>query len=328
MTHQLYIAKNNEWTRFGRPSVANDAFVEGWGLPAFQDEFETPGAPNPAKWNVRDRSTFGLLNDASIIEDTQCVVNATGQVEIRGEWLASGLRENTTTGPQGNPTLRAMKTGYMEHRLAGGGTIYEQRYGMWQYKVKIPMAPDVSLGTLGAVWLRNSKTGEIDMTEGWGSGPTTAAKPGWYPAQPKPNAGRTAFTIHQSTSGGGTKEAWTQSGPVYDEWVEYRFIYTPNRFEFYRKRASDSDWVAQFLITPTSFFMLPGTFSGATPSSQSYFAKFWTDTAAYDAPWHLRMNLHIGPSVDFWGVPEPLHEEWTANPVMQVEYVRIYPYVP
>jgi putative cell wall-binding protein len=301
-----------------------DGYVDGWGYPTWQDEFGTDGTPDPESWNVRDRSTFGLLNDATIIRSSQTRVED-GKVVIRGEWMPESDWQYTSTGPQGNPTLRAMKTGYLEHRLSSGSdTIYSQRWGMWQYKVKMPMKPDSSLGTLGAVWLRNAKSGEIDLTEGWGSGPKAAAKEGWYPAQPKPNAGKTAFTVHSNTMGGGTKEAWTQPDPVYDEWVEYRFIYTPDEFSFYRKREGETEWVEQFHLTPTSWRMLPGTLAGPTPTTQDHFAKLWTDTAAYDSPWHIRMNLHIGPSTKYWGVPDPANPQWTDNPVMEVDYVRIY----
>ena len=306
------------------------AYIPGWGLPTFRDEFDTPGAPDPAKWNVRDRSGFGLLNDATVIKSEQCVVTSNG-LEIRGEWLPQNQWEYTATGPQApENTLRAMKTGYLEHRrTTGSDTIYSQRYGIWEYRVKLPIATGNSQGTLPAVWLRNTKTGEIDMTEGWGSGPSgTPAKTGWYPAQPKPNAGRTTFTIHSNTSGGGTKEAWTQPSPaIFDGWATYRFVYTPDVFAFYRKRDGlDPDFVEQFYLTPTSHRSIAGTLSGTTPASQTHFAKFWTDTDAYDGPWHIRMNLHIGPSTAYWGVPDPDHPEWTDNPVMLVDYVRIYNY--
>jgi putative cell wall-binding protein len=305
-----------------------DGYVDGWGYPTWQDEFSTDGAPDPASWNVRDRSTFGLLNDATIIRASQTRV-VDGKVVIQGEWMPESEWQTTSTGPQGSSTLRAMKTGYLEHRRSSASdTIYSQRWGMWQYRVKMPMKPGSSLGTLGAVWLRNAKSGEIDLTEGWGSGPASSAKAGWYPAQPKPNAGRTAFTVHSDTMGGGSKEAWTQPGPIYDEWVEYRFIYTPSEFSFYRKRAGETQWVEQFHLTPTSWRMLPGTLSGPTPTAQNHFAKLWTDTGAYDSPWHIRMNLHIGPSTSYWGVPDPATRSWTDNPAMEVDYVRIYKHTP
>ena len=318
------------WQRRGHPPlnpVTDPGYVPGWGLPKFRDEFEVPGPPDPVKWNVRDRPTFGLLNDATIIAASQCVVTEDG-LEIRGEWMPEAQWQYTTTGPQGNPSLRAMRTGYLEHRKQAGGVIYAQRWGMWEYRTRIPMAVGVSMGTLGAVWLRNDVAagGEIDMTEGWGSGPSAPAKPGWYPAQPRSNAGRTAFTIHQATDSSGTKEAWTQPTPVYDQWVTYRFIYTPEEFSFHRKvDGVDPDFVEQFFLTPASWRSLPGTLSGPTPPTQSHFAKFWTDPK-YDAPWHLRMNLHIGPSTAYWGVPDPATPGWTDDPTMHVRYVRIYDY--
>jgi hypothetical protein len=319
------------------PYQATNRFLAGPGFdkyPDFEDDFTdaasfpSTNGVNPNKWNIRDRSTFGLLNDATIIRDYQCVV-VDNVLEIRGDWMDEVDWQYTTTGPQGDPTLRAMRTGYLEHRITSGtDTIYAQRYGCWEYRAQIPMAPDISMGTLGAVWLRNGKTGEIDMTEGWGSGPTASAKSGWYPAQPKPNAGRTTFTIHSDTMGGGTKEAWTQPSPaIYAGWATYRFYYTPNEFTFLRKLDGETEFVQQFKATPTSWESIPGTRSGGDSIPQDHFAKFWTDTAAYDSPWHIRMNLHIGPSTLYWGVPDPDTQGWTANPRMYVDYVRMWEWV-
>jgi beta-glucanase (GH16 family) len=293
----------------------DESYIVGWGYPTWSDEFDyvnpSTGLPaiDPVKWNVRDRSTFGLLNDASVIYPSQVTVNSSGQAVISAEWLSSPIV--TTTGPAGNPTNRWHKTGYFEHRRStSADVIYSQQFGIWEYRAKLPMVTGESLGTLGAIWLRNGSTGELDMTEGWGSGPADmAAVTNLHPAGLKPNTGKTTLTVHTQTSGtGNVKKAWTISPAVYDEWHTYRLTWTPDLFRF------EVDGAPQINETPTS--------------SGGAYAYFWTDPA-FASAWHIRINLHIGPSTAYWGLPDPAHPEWTADPQqMLVDYVRMYAYTP
>jgi beta-glucanase (GH16 family) len=299
----------------------DEAFIPGWGYPTWSDEFTyvnpSTGVPeiDPTKWNVRDRATFGLLNDASVIYPSQVTVNGSAQAVISAEWLGSPIV--TSTGPQGNPTNRWHKTGYFEHRRStAADVIYSQQYGIWEYRCKLPMVTGESLGTLGAIWLRNASTGELDMTEGWGSGPSgMTAVANLHPAGLKPNTGTTTLTVHTNTSGtGNVKAAWTMSPAVYDEWHTYRLTWLPDLFRF------EVDGVPKVSLTPSSTI--------STTAGTRSAAYLWSDPA-FTSPWHIRINLHIGPSVDYWGLPDPAHPEWTADPQqLLVEYVRMYAYTP
>lgn len=288
-------------------------YLDGWGYPTWQDEFNSATIDN-SKWNIRDRSgdgpgtggAFGLLNDASVIDWKQCSINSNGQLSIKANWLPSPVV--TTTGPSGNPTNRWHKTGYLEHRkTTNADVIYSQQYGVWEYRVAMPMVTGTSLGTLGAVWLRNGSTGELDLTEGWGSGPSTMPANSLHPAGLKPNTGTTTLTMHTQTSGtGNIKKAWTITPAMYGQFKTYRLTWTPSVFKF------EVDGVVKINETPTS--------------SGGAYSYFWTDPA-FMAPWHMRINLHIGPSTKYWGLPDPEHREWTEDGLeMLVDYVRMYKY--
>lgn len=295
----------------------DESYIPGWGYPTWSDEFNyidpvtSQPAIDPAKWNVRNREgDLGLLNDASIVQRTQSTANSAGQLRIAAEWLSSPVITNT--GPQGNPTYRWHKTGYIDHRISGSAVVvYSQRWGIWEYRAKLPMVTGESLGTLGAIWLRNSSTGEIDMTEGWGSGPSTMpAVANLHPAGLKPNTGTTTLTIHTDTAddNNNVKKAWTITPAVYDSWNTYRFTFTPDVFRL------EVNGVVKVNETPTS--------------SGGAYAYFWTHPA-FAQPWHLRINLHIGPSTSYWGLPDPNNRQWTADPQeLLVDYVRCYAYTP
>lgn len=286
-------------------------YLPGWGYPTWSDEFDHEdrrGRPciDPAKWNVKDRPSFGLLNDASVIATSQ--VTVTGQrrakkrrARIRAEWMDRPIV--TQGGPGGSNTERWHKTGYMDHRKPQGGVNYEQRFGVWEFRVKMPLAKDTSLGTLAAVWLRNSSVGEIDIVEGWGSGPAHTPANRYHPAGLKPHTGKTTLTAHGNTMGGGSKAAWTLSPAVYDTWQTYRFTWTPSLFEL---RVNGVVKVHE------------------RPGGQVGY--LWTNPV-FQRPWHLRVNLHVGASRDYWGLPDPGHREWTAgNQDFKIDYVRCYRY--
>lgn len=285
-------------------SGPDPALITGWGLPTWRYEAanEPNGTVDPAKWNVRDQSTFGNLPDAGVLSSSMIDV-LDGKLRIRAQWRASA--STTSTGATGNPTVRWMNEGYMDHRVSGGTPlIYEQQFGIWEVRMACAMKVGESLGTGGGMWLRNASSGEVDFTEHWGSGPAAATSlptgPNPRPAQPKPNAGSPTLTFHGDTMGGGTKKSYTLPN-VFDQMRTWRLMWTPDVIQ----------------IT------LDGTVVVNIPQTDSATAYLWTDPG-FAQPWHIRFNMHIGVTPLYWGLPDPDHHEWTLDPVQLVEYVRMY----
>lgn len=276
-------------------------YLPYWGLPAWRDEFEG-SAIDPTKWNIRDRATFGLVPDASVIDKTMPSVSS-GKLHLKADWLASPVV--TTTGPSGNPTNRWHKTSYIDHRAVGGtyptSQIYAQQYGRWEFKAKIDTGPN-TLGSLCAFWLRNGNSGEIDIMEAWGfgSGPMTNSR------GEKQLAGTSTMTVHTQTSGtGNVKKAVTIekvlgiTEPAYNDFHIWALEFTPTYFRGYRDGVKFCDW------TPAD-----------TP-------QLW-NPAYFGSPLHVRLNLHVGPNTQYWGLPDPANKALTKPLDFQVEYVRIW----
>lgn len=306
----LYKAMAQGWHRKDRPVLGvgtpvDPGWVDGWGLPTWRDEFDyispTTGLPamDPAKWNIRDRSTFGLLNDASVIDRDNVSVDSSGVAHIKGTWRTTP--EITTTGPSGNPTERWHDTGYFEHRNPdANNTIYAQQYGRWEIQAKVPTGPN-TLGALAAFWLRNQNSGELDIMESWGYG--TVAFPGGQ------NLGTSTMTTHTNTSGtGNIKKAWTIENVlgvpknVYADFHTWTLEWTPSYFRGYRDGLKFCD------ETPTSY------------------PNLW-NPAYWGSPNHMRVNLHIGPSTQYWGLPDPDNKGLTQDPLdYQIRYIRAWRY--
>lgn len=321
-----------------QPDPAN--IPEWGGLPAWRDEFDyiNPSTGqldlDPAKWQKWDYNqlsqgtmptTLGLLNDASIVKGSQVQVVETDDgdtaVRIRTEWMDTPVI--TSTGPVSPQTYRHMKTGYIDQRNINGAN--RQRYGRWEAMIWVPAYADISLGMLWALWFRNGSSGEWDWMEFWGSGPAAAdaVTTGLYPRanQPKPNANSSTNTIHRSTTGGAgaAKVAYTHShSPVLaGRWTKIVAIWTPDVFEV------SFDGVVKTHLEPGD--------AGATfPRTQTEIANgesaktLWT-APELASPWYLRMNVHPGPSSEYYGVPDNNNRDWTAPSDFMMKYVRIWP---
>lgn len=279
----------------------DDGVLPYWGAPAWRDEFDGT-ALDPAKWNVRDRAGadgMGLLNDASVIDKTLPSVSG-GAAHLRAEWLASPVV--TTTGPSGNPTNRWHRTSYVDHKATSvRPAVYAQQYGRWEIRAKVDTGPN-SLGSLCAFWLRNANSGEIDIMEAWGFG----AAPMVNSRGEKQRGGTSTLTTHTQTSGtGNVKKAVTIeqalgiTAPAYDDFHTWALEFTPTYFRGYRDGLKFCDW------TPAD-----------TP-------QLW-NPAYFGSPLHVRMNLHVGPSVDYWGLPNPANKTLTKPLDFQVSHVRIW----
>ena len=275
--------------------------VAGWGAPSWRDEFtykNSSGQPaiDPTKWNVRDRSDLGLLQDAAEPESSQVSVDSAGIAHLTGDWLDQPF--SRPAGQAGVPTI-THKTGYMDQRkLQSDDMSYSQQYGRWEIRAKTPTGPK-TFGSLAAFWLRNSQSGEIDIMEAWG-----------YNEQAAPGGQRidtATTTVHTQTSGSGNqKYYWTHADfgaatPVWDDFHTYAFEFTPT----YAAIIVDGKQLTR--VTPATH------------------PNLW-NPSFFGSPLHVRLNLHVGPSATYWGLPDPNNKSWTQPLDYQVDYVRIWKY--
>jgi len=278
--------------------------IGGWGLPTWRDEFTfkdaATGQPaiDPSKWNVRGRSDLGLLPDAAVPTVGQVSVDESGIAHLKADWLTTPV---IRPSGQAGPRELWHKTGYMDQRSLGSGDMaYSQRWGRWEIRAKVPTGPD-TFGALAAFWLRNSNSGEIDIMEAWGYN-DVAARGGQ-------RIDTATTTIHTKTSGSGNqKYYWTHDDfgaptPVWDDFHVYAFELTPTFAAMY----VDNARVAY-----------------ATPLTHP---NLW-NTSYFGSPLHVRMNLHVGPSAKYWGIPDPNHKDWTKPLDFQVDYLRIWKFTP
>ncbi|MFC0678144.1 family 16 glycosylhydrolase [Lysobacter korlensis] len=270
-----------------------------WGEPTWRDEFDyvDPGtgrpAIDPAKWNVRGRSDLGLLFDAAVPDRGQVSVDAAGIAHIRGDWLDTPTIRTAGAGP----TELWHTTGYLDQRsLKSGDVSRGQRWGRWEIRAKVPTGPK-TYGALAAFWLRNSQLGEIDILEAWG-----------YNEHAAPGGQRidtSTTTVHTNTLNvNNEKYIWhhADSGaptPVWDDFHTYAFELLPDYAAIY------VDDVRVARVTPLTH------------------PNLWNE-AYFGSPLHMRLNLHVGPSSKYWGLPDPAHRDWTQPLDFQVDHVRTW----
>jgi hypothetical protein len=287
------------------PLTVDPGIIPFWGTPVWRSEMN---AGDLSMWNVRDRSTFGLLNDTGIPKTSAVTIDGAGLMHLKGTWLAV---PETRTGGQG---ILTHETGYIDTRnLNTGDHHFSQQYGRWE----IRCAPCVGANTRGAMpnfWMRcDSTPGELDIFEAWGGGGTMAADWTTY------TQNTATTTIHSSTTSS------TVNGKPYRKiyWRHYQsgvprnmnvgfhtftFTYMPTYMEM------EVDGILVFSIAPTS----PDPVNGGTC------AWLW-DSDFFGSPIHMRINLHIGPSPNYWGLPDPNNRQWTVDPLdYAIDYVRVW----
>jgi hypothetical protein len=283
-------------------AASDDGVLDYWGAPVFRDEFNGASV-DTTKWNVRSRNDLGLLNDASVV-DPSMVTTSDGLLHVRADWLSTPVV--TTTGPSSpNPTERWHKTGYLDTRVLKSGNVsFAQQYGRWEIRAKVPTGPN-TLGALPAFWLRNSNSGEIDIMESWGY----AALPnglGQYPGSSTTTVfnntsnaadGKKFWRIQETLGSGGPNTL--PADPVYNGFHTWALEFTPTYFKAYfdgRLYASE---------TPASY------------------PPLW-NPQYFGSPLHIRINLHVGPSVKYWGLPDPTRKNLTQPLDYQIDYVRAW----
>lgn len=144
-------------TLWGCSNSSNDIEKHNWKL-VWQDEFNTPGAPDATKWSY-DIGT-GPNNDGWGNSELETYTNSSDNVKVA----------------DGNLQITAISTGssYTSGRIKSQG-FFDQAYGRFEARIKIPYGP----GIWPAFWmLGNNKDtdgwpqcGEIDIMEGKGQEP-------------------------------------------------------------------------------------------------------------------------------------------------------------
>lgn len=301
------------------PPYVDPADIPGFGLPTWRDESAdrlayklanpTLHPINPAQWNVRTQANFGLTFDAAIPTAENVIVDAQGHMVQLGTWLPTP-QSRTPVG--GGPSQLTHQTGYVDHRNYNSGDVSRStRYGRWEIRAKVGSGLNTR-GSLNAFWLRNGNTGEIDMMESWGYGGTMSADYIKYMKN------RSTFTTFQNTTTAAGKTFYRieqelgipQSDPVSAAYHTTAFEWTPDYMAIFR----DGLLVKRILPTDTV----------AESSGNVSASKYWTDPA-YNSPWHLRVNLHVGPNASYWGLPDPANRQWTIDPIRyEIDYVRMW----
>ena len=316
-------ASSSQALEFDCTDLGTDGYIEGWGNPVWRDEFDyinpSTGLPaiDPSKWNVRQRAgDLGLLPDASVVEKTQVFVQD-GKAVLRAEWLDEPVV--TTTGPTGNPTNRWHKTGYMDHRwLKAGDISYQQQYGRWEIRAKVPTGPN-TLGSLAAFWLRNSLSGEIDIMEAWGFAGNPPTTTGQVP-------GSSTMTFHSHTSGSsasGYQKFFWRVDEQLKNYSNMNWSYLSNNIPITPAYNDFRTWAFEYTPTYLAGFYEGQEFGRTTPAQTPW---LW-NSEYFGAPFHVRLNLHVGISTQYWGLPNPNNKHWTQDPMdFVVDYVRIYEY--
>jgi len=296
-------------------------YLEAWGNPVWRDEFDyrdsLTGQPaiDPSKWNIRDRNDLGLLFDAGEPDKSQVSVE-NGILHIKGEWLDEPYAR---PGNSSGTPLITHKTGYIDTRpLNPGNVSFTQQYGRWEIRAKMPTGPQ-SYGALSAFWLRNTASGEIDIVEAWGYN-TTPTEKGQLP-------GSSTFTIHSHTTGSGTpgyQKTFWRVNELLNDYQNMAWSYIsknlPNTTAFDDFRT----WAFEYTPTYLAAYYEGQRYAYTTPTETPW---LWEPTY-FGQPFHMRLNLHVGPSASYWGIPDPAHSEWTQDPLdYQIEYIRVYEYV-
>lgn len=282
--------------------VIDDAVLPEWGAPVFREEFDG----DLSKWNVRNN--FTTIDTAKAMAANATVED--GNLHLKGTWLSAPQ----TGGPRGFFTHN---TGYIDTRkIAATDKHFSQEYGRWEIRCKVPTGENTR-GALAAFWLRNDdKTGEIDIMEAWGFGGVANTT---YDKYIKNTA---VTTFHSNTMGSGS----STNGKPYIKtfWRHFEQGIPRNTPEGFHTYAFEymPDYIAMFVDGKQVFRVTPSTPDPQAPSRT--LAWLW-DADFFGGPKHMRINLHVGPSEKYWGLPDPNKRELTQNPLdYEIEYVRVY----
>ncbi|MFC8302316.1 family 16 glycosylhydrolase [Specibacter sp. NPDC057265] len=250
------------------PAPTPAGFRQGWGEPVFRDEFNSP----LTQWNVRDNDS--LSYDSARIKAANVKVSD-GLLHIEGKKEKANGRDFTS--------------GYIDSIGK-----FEQQYGRWEVRAKIPTTPGDSRGIWPAFWLRNSGVGEIDIMEAWGD-----------PFDNPTKVGTSSFTVHESTNGGGQRKGWnweTQAGTKVNSSQGFH------------------TWAIEY--TPTE---LKGYFDDKQVITATKAQYPWLWGANFQTKFNMRLNLQIGSP--YHGQPiGPDYKDTKSYSDFQIDYVRAWAY--
>ncbi|WP_433585727.1 glycoside hydrolase family 16 protein [Microbacterium hydrocarbonoxydans] len=283
------------------PEQPTDGSILGWGAPSWRDEFtyrDSSGRPavDPTKWNVRGQDDLGLLFDAAVVDRDQVSVDGSGVLHIRADWRSTpAIRPSGQSGP----TELWHDTGYLDQRkIKPGDVSMAQPYGRWEIRAKTPSGPN-TFGSLAAFWLRNDQSGEIDIMEAWGYDESAVR-------DQRIDTATTTVHTHTSTPSANQRYIWHHADygaatPVWKDFHTYAFEFTPS--------------YAAVIVDGVELLR-------ATPATHP---NLWNPDY-FGSPLHMRLNLHVGPSSTYWGLPDPNDRSATQNLDFQVDYVRVWSY--
>lgn len=253
------------------PVVPVDAGVrQGWGAPVFRDEFNG----GLTQWNVRDNDS--LSYDSARIQAANVKVSD-GLLHIEG-------KRETVKG-------RDFTSGYIDSMGK-----FEQQYGRWEIRAKIPTTPGDSRGIWPAFWLRNAGVGEVDIMEAWGD-----------PFDNPTKVGTSSFTVHESTNGGGQRKGWN--------WETMAGTKVNSSEDFHT-------WAIEY--TPTE---LKGYFDDKLVITATKAEYPWLWGPNFQTKFNMRLNLQIGSP--YHGQPlGPDYKDTKPYSDFQIDYVRAWAYQP
>jgi len=269
------------------------AAVEGWGTPAWRDEFNGSSV-DESRWRVRDSETEGNQHYDWAVVDRDAVCVGDGVLRIRLEELEEPVQDGERT--------RYWSTGYLDTQDK-----HEAQYGRWEFRAKIPTDRGSSKGVWPAFWLTNETLGEIDVMESWGD-PTEKFRPAQFVETSR-------FTVHESTKGDRRSQGW---------W--YEPITMPGE-DSYMSATDFHVWTVEY--TPDSLkAYMDGVLAVHLVEDEELvsgqkvdYSWIWGETFT-SSPWEMNLNLQMG---DPYWTPAPVPSENTRTPTdYVVDYVRFW----
>ncbi|MCW2820162.1 MAG: hypothetical protein JWR42_2949 [Marmoricola sp.] len=258
------------------PTWSKDA--SRWVLD-WHDEFDGTTLDH-RRWNVENRSTYGDGNG-----ELACLMDRPQNLDLRSGVLRLTARREQQGLPCGSEDYRFPQgRPYSSAMISTKGTA-SWRYGRFQIRARLPVAPGKSKGLWPAFWMRpdDGGLGEVDVLEALGSN------------DPDPDRIRVHQTMWYDYTGKHKQqshsEALTAVGSV-SGWHTYALDWSPTHLRWYL------DGRLVFERTPTT-----------TP---------WF-TEAFTRPFFLRLNLALGGR---WPGSPTAQTELPAS--FDVDYVRVW----
>lgn len=299
-TNNTWLRRPSDWLKLeGGTTIpaddggGGDGYIEGWGMPIWEDTFAgTNGAaPDAVKWYRRGLpgSDYYLTNT-----DRQGIIQRDNAYIENGNLVLKTERRATPLTP--DAYTRWYDTAYIDTMPRGGFTGFEQRYGRWEARVH-SLNPGNTAGIWSAFWLRtNQDGGEIDIFEHVGTpaardenGGTSGSWP-WAYKWPVDGSGSQCVFFEE------TGKTNNQPGNAYHEsrynipapingWHTYACEWTPNRISCY------CDGV---MVGEIRRGQRPVNHQGQPNNNLDDGAKILDGGFGGSAKAHMRLDVHVG----------------------------------